>query len=411
MKTMSEVHCVSTLDEARRIERDETTLSPGLQAVRGLLIVWRALANGCLELLRRSWFITDPQKIGTPSSVVVYMNGTLGDHIVHLPLIAALKKKYSSAKLTVVSWCGDFPMAELLPAEPYIDTIITLHDHPVVRNGFRFPFSDNALASLRCDVFINLSPFGNRGVPGFVLREMIFAKKIHARYAIGFHMFSLGKQGILNRLQHYFVVNEPRRAETILKDLDLPKTGYGPVLPLDDRAKRSVRKKIKARTGSRSPVVVLNPGAKFMIKCWPVDRFASIASWLHEEFHARVVVTGVASEKRLGKEIINGSGRRGINLAGETSMAELIELLRMSALCVTNDTGTMHVAALLQTPIVAIFGTRISPTHWFPSSQRARVLFSFTPSSYSFNDDGGADESIRRIQVEDVKKAVIDLMR
>ena len=107
---------------------------------------------------------------------------------------------------------------------------------------------------------------------------------------------------------------------------------------------------------------------------------------------------------------MSGLSGRAVNLAGETSMLELIELLRMSALCVTNDTGTMHVAALLQTPMVAIFGTRISPTHWFPNSRNARVLFSFVASSYSFSDEGTADESILRIQVEDVKQSVREIL-
>ncbi|MGA9408705.1 MAG: glycosyltransferase family 9 protein [Bacteroidota bacterium] len=405
----SKVYSVSTLDEARTIEFEETKLSLGLQVLRGLLIVWRALANGCLEFLRRSWFITKPEKLGTPSSVVVYMNGTLGDHIVHLPVIAGLKKKYSSATLTVVSWCGDFPMAELLSAEPYIDTIVTLHDHPVVRDGFRFGFSDTILESLRCDVFVNLSPFGNRGVLGFVLREMIFARKIHARYAIGFHMFSLDIRGILNGLKHYFVVNEPRRAAIVLNDLDLPETTLGDVLSLNVEERKSVQKKIAAMVNSPRPIVVVNPGAKFMIKCWPAERFAAIASWLSKEFNAHIIITGIDSEKGLAERIVAESGGKAVSLAGETSMLELIELLRMSALCVTNDTGTMHVAALLQRPMVAIFGTRISPTHWFPNSHRARILFSFAPSSYSFSDEGGADESILRIQVDDVKQAVRDV--
>ncbi len=402
----SRVYSVSTIDEARIIEFKETKLPLGLRVLRRLLIVWRALANGCLEFLRRSWFITRPEKLGMPSSVVVYMNGTLGDHVVHLPLIAGLKKKYSSATLTVVSWCGDFPMAELLSAEPYIDAIVTLHDHPVVRDGFRLRFSNTVLESLRCDVFVNLSPFGNRGVLGFVLREMIFARKIHARYAIGFHMFSLGIQGILNGLQHYFVVNEPRRAAIVLDELDLPETTFNDVLLLNVEERNSVQKKIAAMLDSHRPIVVINPGAKFMIKCWPAERFAAIASWLSEEFNAHVVITGIASEKGLAERIVAESGGKAVNLAGDTSMLELIELLRMSALCVTNDTGTMHLTALLQRPMVAIFGTRISPTHWFPNSHCARVLFSFVPLSYSFSDEGGADESILRIQVDDVKQAV-----
>jgi len=92
------------------------------------------------------------------------------------------------------------------------------------------------------------------------------------------------------------------------------------------------------------------------------------------------------------------------------TIPELIELLRMSSLCVTTFTGTMHLAALLRVPTVAIFPTRFSVTHWFPLSNSIRVLFNFNEFSYSFDDANDSDTSLDAVTVHDVQACVADLL-
>lgn len=163
---------------------------------------------------------------------------------------------------------------------------------------------------------------------------------------------------------------------------------------------------ISAKLGSAAggrPLFVINPGAKFKMKCWPAERFAALAARLRREYAACVVVTGTASERSVGDEILRCAGDVGINLAGQTSVQELIELLRLCTACITNDTGTMHIAAELDKPTVAIFTTRVSPTHWFPKGKKVIALFSFGNDSYSYKNDGDAPcECLMKIEVEDV---------
>lgn len=408
---LNKVFIVSRLEEVCEIEHGAHRITLRSLFHRIEMRVRLFFCNAAIFFFRTLWFSSRLKEQNHVSSVVVYMQGTLGDHLVHLPAVAGVRQRFPDATITLVSFYPGFPMEEWLKSISYLNRVIVIDDHPVIRNGFDFRFSDDRLHTLSADLFINFSPFGNRGVPGFVGRELIFAKMVKARRTAGFRMNSYGGSERLNDVQYLFVKNEPQRGAWVLTPLKIQLNVGNDVLPRDISAEQSMREKLLKIWDKKSPIVVVNPGAKFAIKCWPADRFASLTAWLIREFDAVVVVTGIASEKQLGEEIVTASSGRALNLAGETSMLELVELLRMSALCVTNDTGTMHVAALLQTPMVAIFGTRISPTHWFPSSRHARVLFSFMSSSYSFNDKGNADESILRIKVDDVRGAVSEVMR
>jgi len=87
----------------------------------------------------------------------------------------------------------------------------------------------------------------------------------------------------------------------------------------------------------------------------------------------RFVILGSASERPLGEAIASVDPRRCLNLAGQTSLWEMIEWIRLCRLTVTNDTGPMHVAAALKKPLVALFGPT-TPSNTGPYGQLDDVL-------------------------------------
>jgi heptosyltransferase-2 len=120
----------------------------------------------------------------------------------------------------------------------------------------------------------------------------------------------------------------------------------------------------------RQPLIALNTGAtNSRAKCWPSDRFAELSDRLNEELNAQIVLIGGAAEAEYAEAVANQTKRTGaINLAGQTSMNELIGLLAQCNLLVSNDTGPAHVAAALGTPTLTLFGPtnefETSPTGW-----------------------------------------------
>jgi heptosyltransferase-1 len=103
------------------------------------------------------------------------------------------------------------------------------------------------------------------------------------------------------------------------------------------------------------PLVVLHPGARWASKLWPPASWASLA----ESFYSRgfkVAVTGSAADRELVTSITAQCWTPLLNLAGRTSLAQLAGILRKARLAVTTDTGAMHLAAALGTPVAALFG-------------------------------------------------------
>jgi len=105
------------------------------------------------------------------------------------------------------------------------------------------------------------------------------------------------------------------------------------------------------------PLIGMNPGATYgSAKCWPMDRFGELGKRLAEKWQAKVLLFGKEEERPLIYEVLRHLGTRAIDLTGKTGLLQLAALLERCALLVTNDTGTMHIAAAVGTPVVALFG-------------------------------------------------------
>jgi heptosyltransferase-2 len=122
------------------------------------------------------------------------------------------------------------------------------------------------------------------------------------------------------------------------------------------------------------PWIGVNAGAVYgTAKRWLPERFAAAAALVARRTGARVAIVGSASERPLGEQMAAQLGGSARVLCGETTLAELVGVLARLRLLLTNDSGPMHLAAALGTPLVAVFGS----TDWTetaPVSERARVV-------------------------------------
>jgi heptosyltransferase-1 len=107
--------------------------------------------------------------------------------------------------------------------------------------------------------------------------------------------------------------------------------------------------------GTGAPLVVLHPGARWASKLWPPASWANLAEWFHAQGF-QIAVTGSPADQELAADITAQGRAPLINLTGRTSLAQLAGILRKTRLAVTTDTGVMHLAAALGTPVTALFG-------------------------------------------------------
>jgi heptosyltransferase-1 len=142
---------------------------------------------------------------------------------------------------------------------------------------------------------------------------------------------------------------------------------------LPERPEIAAAMREKARAGSQR-WIVFQPGGRWPSKRWPVEHFAELARLIDRELPEwRIAVLGGHDERALGEVIVQAVPGRCLNLAGQLSLPEMVEWIRLGEGMVTNDTGPMHVAAALGKPVVAMFGPT-DPRRTGPYGQIETVL-------------------------------------
>jgi lipopolysaccharide heptosyltransferase II len=113
------------------------------------------------------------------------------------------------------------------------------------------------------------------------------------------------------------------------------------------------------RSNIKRPILIgLCPGAEYgPAKRWLPERFAEAAAKITALSSAQWILFGTKSDAAIGEQIATAIGDHCVNRIGQTTLDQLIEELRQCSLLLTNDTGTMHLAALLSVPVVAVFGS------------------------------------------------------
>ncbi|MFW3172583.1 glycosyltransferase family 9 protein [Geodermatophilus sp. CPCC 206100] len=147
---------------------------------------------------------------------------------------------------------------------------------------------------------------------------------------------------------------EPERALSLAR-------AAGFDLPAGDDGRLAVRRPLPA-VAHEPGYVVLHPGASVPARAWPAHRCAEAVEALADAGH-RVLVTGGPGERELTAAV---AGRRGVDLGGGTSLAEMAALLDGAAAVVVGNTGPAHLAAAVGTPVVSLFSPVVPAARWAP---------------------------------------------
>ncbi len=157
--------------------------------------------------------------------------------------------------------------------------------------------------------------------------------------------------------------------------------------------------------------VALNPGAVYgSAKRWPVERFAMVADGLAERCGARILLIGSKQERSIMDAVSARMQHPAINLGGRTDLRTLMGVLERTRLLVTNDTGGMHVAAAVGTPVLAVFGPT-DPQTTGPLASYYRIVREPVPCSPCLLRECPIDHRcMTRITVDHVLQAALELL-
>lgn len=169
--------------------------------------------------------------------------------------------------------------------------------------------------------------------------------------------------------------NDPILRET------LGSTQFFPSLKIDSASLSSSLEKFKLNTDR--PVLGLCPGAEFgPSKRWPSEYYAAVAREKLDQGW-QVWIFGSAKDAVVAEEIQALTNHRCVTLAGKTALTEAIDLLSVSTAVVSNDSGLMHMAAALNRPLVAVYGSS-SPRFTPPLGEQVKIIRIELPCSPCF---------------------------
>jgi len=282
------------------------------------------------------------------SRILVRGVNWVGDTILTYPAVQQMKTFFPHSHLTILV---SSPLVDLWKTFPYVDEIIPFQKKRGIGSFWEDFNISQSLKERSFDLAVILPRsfrsafqiylaripirigYQDGGRSFFLTRGIHRTKEILRSHRV--HYFQkltepLGKVES-SPAPRMFLREENRRwAEQVLKDLDL----------LDGR-----------------PLIGINPGATYgLAKCWYPGRFGELGKRLRKKWNASLLLFGKEEEGSIAKEILKSLEDGGIDLTGKTNLLQLAALLERCHLLVTNDTGTMHVATAVGTPVVAIFG-------------------------------------------------------
>ena len=292
----------------------------------------------------------------TPRILLVRFS-SLGDVLLTTPLIRALRARYPAATLTALTkqaW------APLLTANPHLDSVLAIAPGqslvPLARalRAARFTHLLDLHGSVRTRVLRLLVPGTWSGFN---------ARRRARRILIRSHQDTYG--ATVPVPERYF---EAARSLAVEPDQGAAELFLSPAA--EARAETWL-----SRVGldDAAALVVLAPGSAHATKRWPVRHWRRLASDLVRQGYAVVLIGGPA-DRVLAAEIATAAGRRAASAAGDLDLQAGGALVSRARVCVSGDTGPMHLATAVGTPVVALFGPTVQQFGFFPYRAPAVVL-------------------------------------
>ena len=304
-----------------------------------------------------------------PRNILVINFGQMGDVVLSLPALSALRTRFPAAHITVMVGRPAAPIVELAGVADKTMPIdrVALRDGPKPLSLLRIAQLVKGVRRSQYDFVVDLHSLSETNLLGFLsgARSRLFMRRPNRSldFLSNFQprppREDLGKHAIDRYLD-------------ALKPLGIGQVSRVPRLrprPEDDRAVEELLKKEKA--GRDEPLVGIFPGAGHPSRRWPLERFAELARRFESD-GVRVVIFAGPEERALVREL-RASFPRSTIILDRLSITQLAAAAARLAVFVSNDTGPMHVAAAVGTPVVMLLG---HPTHrnYVPPGERHRVI-------------------------------------
>ncbi len=282
------------------------------------------------------------------SNILIVKLSAIGDVIHALPVAGALKQHFPQARIT---WVVEKPAYDLLTNNPHIDEII-IFDKPrfkslagLMRNA---PLFVRELRSRQFDLALDLQGLFKSAAIAFLSGAPSRYVYCNARE----YSHLLARKACGSHTNGHIV----EQYLDVVRELGAHVTGAEwAIYPTEQEQQAAHNIASQAGLSFAKPYVVLAPGANWPNKRWPVNNFSRLADWLAGQ-NIQTVIIGGPGDQELAEQIVTGAQSAPISIVGKTSLKQLAHIISNAKALVGGDTGPMHLAAALKTPVVALMG-------------------------------------------------------
>ena len=292
--------------------------------------------------------------------IVVHVPNWIGDAVLSLPALEGLSRNFPEDRIWVAAndWvkdlffaCGFLNGTIPLPSQNHFKSL----RHSVQRlEAFRFDLGILLPNSFSSALLFYLAKIPQRWGYRSDGRGMLLTRGVTS-----------GKNAI-HQAQYYLELLSRLGIKAEAEELNFPLR--------EDEKKRAHEYLRALNVELRNPLVILHPGASYgPAKRWPSHKFARLAGLFQERDKATILIIGSWDEMETASFLSSSMTREPINLAGQTSLRLLAGLIHQASLFISNDSGPMHLANALKTPVVALFGPS-DPQQTRPFQQPSAVI-------------------------------------
>jgi 3-deoxy-D-manno-octulosonic-acid transferase/heptosyltransferase-1 len=335
-------------------------------------------------------------------NILIIKLSAIGDVIHTLPSLAALRKLYPDANIT---WVIEEASSDIIKDHPYLDRVIISHrkqwieDLKHYRIGKPLREIKSFINDLRTQPYDLVIDFHG------LFKSAVVVLLSSGKRKLGYDSMQEFSGLFLNEK-----IPENMGKHAVDRYLDFPRYLGADVkepeffIPIGEENRKRVERLLLVNgIDKKDRFVAVSPVALWDTKLWEDGKFALLCDRITEELKVRVVFTG---SDRGGLGYIQSKMKHpSINVGGETTLKDLACLYQSALLLITTDSGPMHIAAAMGTPVVALFGPT-DPTRTGPYGQGHTIIRKELSCSPCFLKKCDTIQCMHHISVEDVFQSV-----
>lgn len=339
--------------------------------------------------------------------ILVVRTDRLGDVVLTTPALRALRENCPQSHIAIMV---SPHTRELLDDNPYIDEVIVYDKDKKDKRVIGFLKFVMALKKKRFDLAIVLHAKKRT--------ELItFLADIPKRIGYGNRKFGFLLTDRIPDTRHLGLKHEIDYCLDILTKLGLAITDRRPYIALKKESLEWADEFLKTQSiAGHDKIAGLHPGASCPSKRWLRDRFVVLANRLVEDYGFKIIIVAHGKENvAIADELAKNIRYPVINLAGKLTLSQLAAVLKRCAIFISNDSGPVHIASAVGTPVISIFGRNqagLSPLRWGPVGERDKYLHKEVGCSVCLAHKCEISfDCLKAITVDDVLKAVDDVLK